>query len=138
MLNEVTAPGVRFLTALMQRLSSITPDQFRAPTEPRPRRAFRVGMATDYQKALVTLHDILNRQHQHLHLEKRLPFGGHIGLPPEHEFFHAAPSMLEVMLAANLANTFKELSGDFSYHISPTWEVFVVKYPRVPRAERRG
>lgn len=122
----------------MQQLSTITPDQFRAPTEPRPRRAYRVGMATDYQKALVTLRDIFNRQHQHLHMEEKLAFGGHIGLPPEHEFFHAAPSILEVMLAVNLANTFRELSADVSSYISPDWEVFAVRYPRVPRAERRG
>ena len=135
-MDATTGRGVAILAELTRRLALITPDQFQAPDRKKPPRTQVVGMATDYQKALVTLQSRVEEEHVKLHLEEDLQFGGHINLPFEHEFLHAAPELLWTLLTVNLSNTFKELSADVDIYISPDWRVCVVKPPIKPRERK--
>ena len=139
-MGGITDPGLILLAEVTRRLALVTPEQFRAPDMPRRSRVRALGEATPYQKALLTLRDSIDAEHVALHLRSKLPFGGHIKLPPEHEFLHAAPFILDLMLSINIANTFKELSGDIEYYISPDWRVCVVgatMSPSVPKVFKK-
>ena len=96
-----------------------------------------LGEATDYQKSLVTLRERLLAEHEQFHLDHDLSFGGHIDLPIEHEFWHAADEILGALLVVNLSNTFKALSADVGYYISPTWKVSVVLPPTKNSLKKR-
>ncbi len=137
-MKEVINRGAAILTMLAEALEAITPEEYAPPTlqPPTDSRLRMLGEATDYQKGLITLRDRMLAEHEQFHLERHLSFGGHIDLPLAHEFWHAAHQLLETLLVVNLANTFKELSGEVSYYISPTWKVNVIR-PATKRLLKR-
>lgn len=133
-----TYSGPQILERLTRLLAEVSSEQFRAPDYPKPPRARFVGMATENQKALVTLRETILAKHEALHLENNMRFGGHVGLPLEHQMLHAGHLVLETLLTVDLSNTFKELSDDVPYYIDRNWKVYVVKRPMGPRPPKVG
>lgn len=138
-MRQFNDTGLAILVEITRRLASIDPLEFTAPEYPAPPPRLKfLGEATDYQKALVTLRDQIAEEHERLHIKNDMAFGGHIGLPVDHEYLHVAPAVLETMLNINLANTFKELSGDVPYYISPNWKVHLVREPIGRKPPKHG
>lgn len=128
-MNKTFSASVELLIALAFRLQSVAPEDFRAPQRPKPPRARVVGIASDSQKAIVTLKGILFQEHVELHESKGMDFSRHTGLDTEHRLYHLSTDVLDTLLSEELTNSFGALEGGLGYYIGPDWKVYKVLKP---------
>ena len=124
-MNTVTHVGVEIIDILRSALERMTPERYRVPAVDAPCAGTFLGFATEYQKALYSLSQIAEEEHDALHEVTGLPYGGNIGLPLSHRALHVLVGFSTGLLEEDLANTYVELD-EMPFVIDREWKIYCV------------
>lgn len=126
-MNTSVHVGVEMLEMMKSALLRMTPEHYRAPSGSAPRFSTLLGQATEYQKALYSLQQISDDEHDALHELTGLPAGGNVALPIHHRALHAIIEFSDTFLSEDVTNTYGYLKGR-TYMIDHEWNVYAIEH----------